>query len=192
MARDRRKPAIHRGWRTIFHCDANNPTDMIADLCNGEEEESSIGHNAKALNFPQKERNRGAFDGWDSPFFFPPPSKWRNSSDFRETNSTDGKFQIQYLLLSPSPRSCSRVTVSLWFSWNLNGVSRERRNIRRSKRSPLRAPSPPITVPIKGGGIEPPPFFLFSSFFLLRGWVDRCKGREERGSSTLRVCWRHF
>lgn len=125
-------------------------------------------------------------------FFFPPPSKWCNSSDFRETNSIDGKFQIQYLLLSPSPRSCSRVTVSLWFSWNLNGVSRERRNIRRSKRSPLRASSPPITVPIKGGGIEPPPFFLFSSFFLLRGWVDRCKGREERGSSTLRVCWRHF
>lgn len=115
--------------------------------------------------------------------FFPPPSKWRNSSDFRETNSTDGKFQIQYLLLSPSPRSCSRVTVSLWFSWNLNGVSRERWNIRRSKRSPLRTPSPPITVPIKGGGIEPPPFFLFSSFFLLRGWVDRCKGRRREGAA---------
>lgn len=152
----------------------------------------SIGHNAKALNFPQKERNRGAFDGWDPLLlsFLHSINDVTRRIFVKQTRPTENsKFNT---FSSPPLLDRAHESQSLWFSWNLNGVSRERRNIRRSKRSPLRAPSPPITVPIKGGGIEPPPFFLFSSFFLLRGWVDRCKGRRRRGSSTLRVCWRHF
>lgn len=106
---------------------------------------------------------------------------WRNSSHSRETNSTRWKFQIQYLFINTSPPSSivrTSHTVSLWFSWNLNGVSRTFE--RWSKRSPLLPPSlvSPHYGPNKRG--RNPPFFLFfpfSFFFLLlRGWI--CKGGE--------------
>lgn len=119
------------------------------------------------LTFPlPRRKRRKSFDGRDER----PPRKWRNSSHFRETNSMEIPNSIP---LHPSPRPRSRVTVSLWFSWNLNGVSRTFE--RWSKRSPLRAAPSPITVPIKGGGIEPPPFLLFLFSF---AWADGCEEGE--------------
>lgn len=101
---------------------------------------------------------------------------WRNSSHSRETNSTRWKFQIQYLFINTSPPSSivrTSHTVSLWFSWNLNGVSRTFE--RWSKRSPLLPPSlvSPHYGPNKRG--RNPPFFLFfpfSFFFSSFAWVD--------------------
>lgn len=137
----------------------------------------------KPLNPPQKKKKKKEMVWWMRP-------PWRNSSHSRETNSTRWKFQIQYLFINTSPPSSivrTSHTVSLWFSWNLNGVSRTFE--RWSKRSPLMPPSlvSPHYGPNKRG--RNPPFFLFFPFSFF--FFFFCVGGYAR-EENHHVCWRHF
>lgn len=132
------------GWRAAFHCDANNPSDCRF-------------MRLTPTPFPSEKK------GKEMVWWMRRRKARRHFHSWNKISTTGWKFEP----IPPFPRLWPRVvTVSLWFSWNLNGVSRTFAD--RATFSITLPPSHPphtiSTLPIKGGGIEPPPFFFF--FFL--------------------------